>query len=92
MKRKDQSVTVRLVDGARVRNRRDVEFTMGGHHWRYRWIPRNEIWIERTLKGCDRRATILHERTERSLMRNGVGYDQAHRAASKLEVSFRRHC
>jgi hypothetical protein len=55
------------------------DFTGGGHalvYWKL--IPKNEIWIARSLKGLDRKGYILHEMTERRTMVNGEDYSDAH--------------
>ena len=39
-------VKIFLVDGELIRDKLDIEFTMSGHHWRYHFIPKDEIWID----------------------------------------------
>ena len=41
-------------------------------------MPRNEIWVEKSLTGLDRKATILHEMAERREMEGGMDYSDAH--------------
>lgn len=80
-----------LVDGEKVRNEIDIDFTCGGHRFVYpNYIPGDEIWIDNALSPLDRTATLLHEVVERNLMADkGWGYDQAHDAASARERPFR---
>jgi hypothetical protein len=88
----DDAVRVVRVDGAAVRAERDVEFALGGHHWRYEWIPYDEVWIERGVEdAADRAATVVHELAERVLMRDmAMGYDAAHAVASAVEQALRK--
>ncbi len=83
-------VVVWLVSGQAVRDRRDVEFTEGGHDFRYRYIPAGEVWLDDTMEPEDRVFVLLHELNERVLMRQGEGYAEAHAASSKLEQAYRR--
>ena len=84
-------ISVFVVDGTKVRSVIDIDFTCGGHEFRYLYIPKNEIWIDHVLRGLDRDATVVHEYIERELMRRGVDYNQAHDHASKYEMLFRDH-
>lgn len=85
------AVAVLLVRGAEVRAR-EVDFTMGGHHYRYPFIPEGEVWIDDAVSdGPDRAATVAHELAERTLMKHlGWAYDRAHTAANALERAVRR--
>lgn len=85
------AVTVLLVRGADVRAR-EVDFTMGGHHYRYPFIPEGEVWIDDAVPdGPDRAATVAHELAERTLMKHlGWAYDRAHTAANALERAVRK--
>jgi len=80
---------VYLVDGERVRNEIDTDFTMGGNPERYRYVPRGEIWIDENLSPPDRRATILHEIVETKHMKRGLSYEKAHDIATAAEARFR---
>lgn len=81
--------TVWLVDGEKIRNTVDIDFTIGGHGYRYLYIPTSEIWVEREMKESERWPTIMHEYTERRLMQKGMTYD-AHDYASIIETGIRR--
>lgn len=80
-----------LVDGERIRNEIDIDFTCGGHHLVYPWyVPATDVFIDDALGPLDRTATLLHELVEHSLMDGrGWGYDRAHDAASTAEAPFR---
>lgn len=88
---RSDAVRVVRVDGAAVRAERDVEFALGGHHWRYGWIPADEVWIEAGVRDpVDWAATVLHELAERAAMRDlGMSYEAAHAAASAAERAWR---
>ena len=36
-----------VVDGSYIRGHVDEEFTNFGQHYRYSYIPKNELWIDR---------------------------------------------
>jgi hypothetical protein len=85
------NVEVWLVDGTYVREAFDIDFTQGGHHYRYKWIPEKEIWIDDSLHTDERPFVILHEAVERKLMKTGgLTYEVAHEIASRIELQFRR--
>lgn len=82
--------TVWSVDGAAIRRTTYVDFTMGGHGYRYLFVPLDEIWIDQTYtRKSDLWPTIWHEYFERALMRNKVPYSAAHAMASRLEIILR---
>lgn len=84
-------VKIVYIDGNEVRNERDIEFALGGHYYRYSFIPQDEIWIEQTLKDSDDEVPIIvHEIVERLLMKNnGASYDEAHESANTIEKIMR---
>ena len=85
-------LSVYLVDGEKVRNQLDIDFTCGGNEAVYpNYVPKGEIWIDNVLRPLDATATLLHEIVERNLMVNkGWSYERAHDAASAREKPFRR--
>lgn len=79
-----------LVDGEKVRDVLDIDFTMGGNEARYSYVPPGEIWIDNAQHILDRTATALHELIERDLMlHHGMSYDTAHDAANARERALR---
>jgi hypothetical protein len=78
-----------LVDGRAVRSAFDLNFTLGGHGFRYRFIPRGEIWIDDAVAAGERPAILHHEAVEVDLMAAGLAYPAAHARASRAEVRFR---
>jgi len=79
------------VDGRQLRNRLDTDFALGGSYSRYRYIPVNEIWIERTVDPLELPALLYHEYVEQHYMRwHGMHYEQAHALATGVEQRFRQ--
>jgi hypothetical protein len=79
-----------LVSGRCVRDRAYVDFTLGGHGYRYRFISRREIWLDDAVRPSERGAILHHEAVEVAHMSAGMPYPQAHALASHAEVQFRR--
>ena len=79
-----------LVDGEQVRDKKDVQFTEGGHDLVYTYIPKHEIWVDNSLPVNERDEIVLHEAYERNKMSKGEGYEQAHREANKVEKKARK--
>ena len=81
---------VYIVDGIKVRNMYKTDFVEGGTAFIYPFIPIDEIWIEDQVPEEERPFVLLHEFTERDLMRNErADYDDAHEQASKVEFAAR---
>ena len=91
--RTSDGVEVFVVDGNYVRSHGTLEHTdyvEGGHHYRYKWIPENEIWIEQEPVDSDTDANLRHEIFERMLMKEqGHSYESAHDEALQQEHAFR---
>ncbi len=79
-----------LVAGREIRDHAYIDFTLGGHGYRYRFIPRGEIWIDDAVRPSERPAILHHEAVEVTHMRAGLAYDAAHALASEAEIAFRR--
>jgi len=85
------NVKVFLVDGDIIRNNYDIEFALGGHHYRNDYIPENEVWVEDTKYEHDIDINIFYEGYERLLMKyRGMSYDSAHPIVSLEEHNLRR--
>ena len=79
-----------LVDGTHVRDNYDSDFSQGGNGYRYRFVPRGEIWIDCEIDRSEWPLIAYHECEEVELMRRGRDYSRAHDAAKRLEGRFRR--
>lgn len=82
-------VEVCVVSGEAVRGLYFNDFTEGGHHFVYDFIPLNEVWIDDDLPPGERGFVILHELHERYLMSGGMDYVHAHRSSSIIEYRCR---
>jgi len=79
-------LSVWSIDGCLVRTHFFIDFTEGGHHYIYDFIPENEVWIDNDLLSEEIPFVLLHELHERKLMKKlGWKYHRAHRHASQLE-------
>lgn len=83
--RKLGPINVWLVDGAKIRQSLDEEFTNFGQHFRFKYIPENEFWIDKEAVPNERRFFIDHLLTEYKLMRQGASYNQAIDLADQKE-------
>jgi hypothetical protein len=80
-----------IVDGDKVREHYKSDFVEGGNAQAYPWMPEDEIWIEDQVPPEERDLVLLHEATERRLMkRDGLDYEKAHEKASKVEFDARQ--
>jgi hypothetical protein len=78
------------VDGAYVRGHMDEEFTNFGQHYRYKYIPQHEFWIDLGTRSDEWRFFIDHLMVEYRLMENGMPYEKAIIAADNEERKERR--
>jgi hypothetical protein len=79
-----------IVDGRYIRGHIDEEFTNFGQHFRYKYIPENEFWIDREAEHDERRFFIDHLLVENRLMKEGKSYEDALVEADKEERKERR--
>jgi hypothetical protein len=80
-----------MVDGRLVRSVFDLDFTMGGHDHVYEFVPTDEVWIDNDVSDAERAYVLIHELYERNRMKDGWDYTKAHKAASKIEMRYRKH-
>jgi hypothetical protein len=83
-------ILIWIVDGRYVRKRIDEEFTNFGQHYRFRFIPRNEFWIDREYGPGEEQFFIDHLLVEHRLMAGGMPYDNALEKADAVERKERR--
>jgi len=84
-----KGVEVWVVNSELVRDLYFIDFTEGGHHFVYSFVPKNEVWIDNDLKPSEMEFVLLHELHERNLMAKGMGYFPAHRSSSIIEYKCR---
>jgi len=85
-----EGVDVWVISGVLVRGLYFIDFTEGGHHFVYDFIPFNEVWLDDDLNPTERDFVLLHELHERYLMHTGWTYEHAHHSSSIIEYKCRR--
>ena len=83
-------LSVWIVDGAYIRSHLDEKFTRLGQHYRFAYIPANELWLDRPIKEHERRYCIDRLLVEHRLMAKGVPYAKAFEAGGREERKERR--
>lgn len=81
-------IEVWSVDGKYIRKDIDPEFTNFGQHWRFDFIPKNELWID-VGDSNETDFYITHLLIERKLMEQGVKYEDALEIADRSERADR---
>jgi hypothetical protein len=79
-----------FVDGSYIRENIDEEFTNFGQHFRFRFIPAGEFWIDFERTPGEEKFFIDHMLIENRLMNRGLPYDKALKAADRNESAERR--
>jgi len=79
-----------FVDGKYIREKIDEEFTNFGQHYGFRFIPKNEFWIDHERTPGEEEFYIDHLLVENRLMAEGMPYDQALEKADRVELKERR--
>jgi hypothetical protein len=83
-------ISIWIVDGSYIRMSIDEEFTNFGQHYKFRYVPKDEFWIDRGASPEEQKIYIDHLLVEHRLMEKGLPYDQALDAADKAERSERK--
>lgn len=79
-----------FVDGEYVRDNLSEEFTNFGQHYRFRFIPRHEFWIDKEHAHKEQDFYIDHMLIENYLMKKGASYEVAIEKADNIEKKERR--
>ncbi len=79
-----------MVDGPKIRRELYIDFSIGGNDQRYKFIPKNEIWIDNSISVEELQYTIIHEIFERKLLKKGLTYNRAHDLAAQEEWKYRQ--
>lgn len=85
------SLEIWIISGELVRDLYFIDFTEGGHHFVYDFVPYNEVWLDNDLTPKEREFVLLHELHERYLMFKGWTYNHAHNSSSYVEYQCRRN-
>jgi len=79
-----------VVDGSLIREQTDEEFTNFGQHYRYPYIPEDELWLDQEADEDERHFFIDHLLVEHRLMKAGKTYSEALVEADRAERKERR--
>ena len=92
LKKVDQrgKISIWIVDGTYVRTHIDEEFTNYGQHYNFKFIPKEEFWLDKEGKPDEQKFFIDHLLVEHRLMEKGVDYNDALEQADKIELAERR--
>jgi len=92
LKKVDQrgKISIWIVDGTYVRTHIDEEFTNYGQHYNFKYIPKEEFWLDHEMKPDEQKFFIDHLLVEHRLMEKGVAYNDALEQADKIELAERR--
>lgn len=82
--------SVWIVDGEYIRDNIDEEFTNFGQHYRFRFIPENEFWIDHERVHGEEEFYVDHMLVENRLMAEGSSYADALEKADSAELKERR--
>jgi hypothetical protein len=74
-----------VVDGAYIRSHIDEEFTNYGQHYRFSYIPIDELWLDREATEDEQQFFIDHLLVEHRLMAKGMPYEKALVGADRAE-------
>jgi len=89
--RTEDGMKIFLIEGDYFRDHLDIDFTVGGHHWVYPFIPTDEVWIDDAYSDEPREVEffIAHELLEIKHMKRGMKYLDAHALANETEKELR---
>src|SRR5436190_1426179 len=88
---RDSGVSIWRVDGHAIRDRLDVDFTNGHHHYTRKYVPEKEIWLDREAPGSEEWPFwAVHQLAERAAMAAGRPYLSALRIGNRAERAERR--
>lgn len=77
------------VDGDEVMITYDMDFVVAGNHRKWKWISKNQFWVDKDYEIMDIDHDILHECVEEHIMAKlGWEYDDAHNFANKVEKQY----
>ena len=78
--------TIWIVDGKYVRCNIDEEFTNFGQHFRFRFIPENEFWLDKEHgDGNEEKYFVEHMLAENRFMAAGMTWKRANEKADMIE-------
>ncbi|MCX6173139.1 MAG: hypothetical protein NTZ27_00080 [Ignavibacteriales bacterium] len=84
------AISIWIVDGTYVRTHIDEEFTNYGQHYNFKYIPKEEFWLDHEGKPDEQKFFIDHLLVEHRLMAKGISYNDALEQADKIELLERK--
>lgn len=84
--RRSRGVKIWIVDGPKVRQHLDGDFTFAGHGYKYDFIPKDEIWLDSAMSVEQAYFALFHELNERLMIARSGDYDSAYPEALALEL------
>lgn len=80
-----------IVDGKYIRDNIDVEFTNFGQHHRFKFIPKNEFWLDKEYGGDDEAPYFIENLlVENICMERGASFYKAWEKGAKKEAKLRK--
>lgn len=87
---KISNFTVWIVNGKYIRDNIDVDFVNYGQHYRYKFIPKNEFWIDRERYPGESHFYIKPLLVEYKLMEKGINYKEVLKKSDAIEKRERK--
>ncbi len=81
--------TVWIVDGDYIRDNIDEEFTNYGQNYQFKFIPKNELWVDKERVGSEYKYYVNSMLTINRLLAKGMSHGEAIKIADKEERSER---
>lgn len=88
-KRVYNNILVYIVDGKYIRDNIDEEFTNCAMHEQFKFIPKNEFWIDKEGKAGEKKFYIDSMIFMRRLLERGVSYKEAWRISDNFDRAER---
>ena len=85
-----KGLIVCIVDGGFVRDNLSDDFTNAGHHYSFKFIPKNEIWVDQTVETKEIPVLVKEMYSEYSDMSKGKSYDAAYEKGWKQAEKQRK--
>jgi hypothetical protein len=78
-----------IVDGEYIRDNIDEEFTNYGQNYQFKFVPKNELWIDKERVGWEYKYYVNSMLTINRLLSKGISHGEAIKIADKEERSER---
>ena len=78
-----------LVDGKYIRSNMNEEFTNCGQHYQFKFIPKDELWLDREAKKGEKKFYINSMIRIERFLREEMSHENALRKANSYEIAER---